>query len=145
MKKQKQTKERYFVGAVGEQWDQPSNSYSNLSMAIRDAFEYRATGDFCGRPIFIAKEISYGMKVNTKTGEVKIVPIGDIKSTQPYYLIKDYRGTITTYGGDCDTDCHDVKSGEDLEKLLIKNKLPQLGENLHLAHGIEFKVKRGKK
>jgi hypothetical protein len=138
---------RYFVGRVGDGWDNPSYQYNRLSTAIREAFECKVTGDFEGGsgPIFVAKEISYEVQVDEKTGKVKIIPVDDIKSSKPYYLIKDYRGTVCTYGGNMDWDCHSVKSSKDLQKLIVQNGLPRLGAEFHLAHGLEVKLEEGKR
>ena len=143
MKKQIRTQERYFVGRVGSEWDNHSYQYSTLSEAIAVAFKCKATDDFKGGsgPIFVAKEIGSQIEVDENSGRVNIVPVGDIKSKQPYYLIRDYRDTICTYAGDRDWNCHSVKSGKDLKKLVVQNDLSQLGRDIHLAHGLELKIR----
>ena len=145
MTKETKTRERYFVGRVGDGWNKPSKKYTSLSSAIRKAFECEVTGDFKGGsgPIFIAKEISYELEVDERTGKVKVKPVGDIKSNWPYYLIKDV-APISTYARDWDADCHSVTSDKNLQKLIAKAGLPKLGRNIHLAHGLELKIGENK-
>lgn len=142
--KQRQPRRRYFIGKDGEGWDRHSESFSTLSQAMRSAFEYDSEGDYDdgidGSRLFVAKEIAYKIRTDEEKGEVEIIPVGDINSKMPYYLIKDYNGQADTYGGMIDCECHDTVSDKDLSSLLINAGLPKLGRQYHLAHGLELKI-----
>lgn len=132
--------DRYFVGRVGEEWNNRAERFTNLSDALKTKFRYDCTGDYEGGSgkIFVAKEISYKLIADEKTGKVNIVPIGDFESKEPYYLIEEYYYSLDGWE-------HTTTSNRNLTRLLTKKELPELGVAFHLAHGLELKVNEGKR